>query len=49
MSFVQKWGLLGLDPIQDDAVKPYYGDDPLDFIWSHAYTIQNVLRLHDAL
>ena len=49
LSFVRKWGLLGVDRLQDDAEKAHFGGDPLEFIWAHAHTIQNVLSLYDAL
>lgn len=49
LTFVRKWGLLGVDRLQDAPEKAHFGGDPLEFIWPHAYTIQNMLRLHDGL
>jgi hypothetical protein len=49
LEFVSKWGLLGFDRLISGAGLKHRLGDPLDFIWWHAETIRNVLRIYEAL
>jgi hypothetical protein len=58
LEFVRNWGLLGRVPLirdsqyrtgGDSESVEYPDDETLQFIWGHALTVRNVLKLHKAL
>ena len=53
LAFVGQRGLLGYEILLPERERTawggWYNDDPLQFIWLHAYTVRHVLALYEAL